>query len=243
MEQELIKLGFSSHEAAVYLALIDIGQTGAGEIIKKTGLHRNIIYETLDKLIAKQLALKVTVKNVAQFRSTDPNRIINTIKTSLDMAEATVPELVSRANVKQDIVVYDGLDGFRNYNYSALTRIPNGGTQYILGSVGNLWYELMGEMYQKYRKLRIKKKITWKMIGYAESARDQDVVDMKEFIDLRIIPRNLSTPANMQIWEDVVALQVLTEPYSVIEIKNKALAESYLNYFNLLWEQGKVISE
>ncbi len=239
MEKELEKLGFSVHQAEVYLALIDIGQTGAGEIVKQTGLHRNIVYETLDKLVAKHLATKVTEKNVAQFVATDPKRIQEHIKANLDQAEMLVPQLVERANIQQDIVVYNGIEGFRTYNMEALSRIRRGGSQYVLGSVGNLWYELMGEQYRKYEKLRLKKKIWWKMIAYEESERDQALIDEKKLIEVRIIPRKLSTPANMHIWEGTVALQMVVEPYTVVEIRNKALAESYLNYFNLLWEQGK----
>ncbi len=237
MQKELEQLGFSSHEAAVYLAMVDIGKTGAGEIVKKTGLHRNIIYETLDKLIAKKLITKVTRAKIATFQLTDPNRITSNIKASLDLANSIVPDIAKRANIKQDIVVYEDIEGFRTYNMNALSEIRTGGTQYVLGSVGDLWYELMGEQYRRYEKLRIKKKIHWKVIGYEESKRDQEVAEREKYTEFRIIPRQLSTPANMHIWEDRVALQMVVEPYTVIEIKNSALAESYLNYFKLLWEQ------
>jgi len=239
MEKELEKLGFSPHEATIYLALIDIGQTGAGEIVKKTGLHRNIVYETLDKLVSKRLATKFTKQKVAQYQATDPKRIVSNLKSSLDIADMIVPELATRAQIKQDVVIYEGLEGFRTYNLNALSEIKTGGTQYILGSVGDLWYELMGEQYRKYERLRLKKKITWQMIAYEESVRDRSLVGAHKLIKVKIIPRNLSTPANMHIWEDRVALQMVVEPYTVVEIKNKALAEAYLNYFNLLWEQGE----
>lgn len=51
LEKQLQKLGFSDNEAKVYLALLEIGFTTTGAVIKKTGLHRNIVYETLDKLV------------------------------------------------------------------------------------------------------------------------------------------------------------------------------------------------
>lgn len=239
MEKELEQLGLSAHEAAVYLALIDIGQTGAGEIIKKTGLHRNIVYETLDKLITKKLANKVVVKNVAQFLPTDPKRIITNIKTNLELAEDIVPELAARAKIKQDIIVYQGLEGFRTYNYNAVTSIPAGGIEYVLGAAGDRWYELMGDQYKRYHKLRMKKKIFWKMIVYDDEIKSQELNSAMRLAEVKVISKKLSMPANMQIWEDTVALQMLVEPYMVIEIKNKAYAEAYLNYFHILWEQGQ----
>ena len=70
MISELTKLGLTLNEAKVYFALLELGSTNAGEIIKKTKLHRNIVYDKLDKLIEKGLVSFVTIKNIKQFEVT-----------------------------------------------------------------------------------------------------------------------------------------------------------------------------
>ena len=59
MLNKLIKIGFSENEALIYKILIDSGQSKASLIIKKTGLHRNVVYTTLDKFIFRKYVIKV----------------------------------------------------------------------------------------------------------------------------------------------------------------------------------------
>ena len=80
-----------------------------------------------------------------------------------------------------------------------------------------------------------------KMVEYHVSKLDKQKADNNELYEVRVIPTNLETPANVLILEDYIALQIFEEPVSVIEIKNPSVARAYLNYFNLLWAQGKDI--
>ena len=77
------------------------------------------------------------------------------------------------------------------------------------------------------------------MVEYEKSKIDKAKNSAAEYYAVRIIPAKLETPANVLIWDDSIALQTFVDPVSVVEIKNKALAKAYLNYFNLLWAQGK----
>ena len=244
MKNDLIKLGFSSNEADVYLALIELGDSGAGEIIKKTSLHRNIVYETLDKLVAKKLVFEFIKKNVAQFKPTDPKRILDEETSRMELAQKIVPALVNKANVKQEILIYEGLEGFRNSSFDYLEKMTPGSTLYVLGAVGDRWYELMGDALKKYEKTRLEKKIVMKEIFYGKNPMDMDkklASNKKNLYHVRILPHEMETPANTLIFEDHIALQTLVLPYSVIQIKNANLAKTYLNYFDSLWAQGKDI--
>lgn len=65
-----------------------------------------------------------------------------------------------------------------------------------------------------------------------------------ELNQYRPMPKNLENPANYYMTSDVVVIRIFGEAHdepAIIEIKNASVARSYLNYFNLLWEQGTVI--
>ena len=245
MINDLINLGFSHHEAEVYLALIDVGQTGAGEIIKKTGLHRNIVYETLDKLIAKKLVAKIFRKNIAQFQVTSPNHIVEEAKAKLELAESVIPDLVERADIKQEIVIWDGLEGFRKFMVKYMEEIEDGGVYYVLGSVGDRWWELMGDAAAKsYMRIKTKKHLSWKLVAFSDSALDRKSMDLSknDLDEMRLLLQPSIPVANMTIWNDKIALVTFAPPYSVIEIRNKVLVDGYLTYFNTMWKQAKPIS-
>ena len=241
MLNDLLQLGFTNNEALVYLALVELGESPAGAVIKKTSLHRNIVYETLDRLAAKKMVMKLVKGNIAIFAPTDPSRILELQKEKLDIAEEVVPKLTSMSAVKQEIVIYEGLEGFQNFSLNYISRMKEGSTIYVLGAIGDRWYELMGSKQHRYDRIRKKKNIVMKMVEYHVSEVDKRKSDNNELYEVRVIPTNLETPANMLVIEDYIAMQIFDEPVSVIEIKNPVLAKTYLNYFNLLWQQGKDI--
>ena len=54
----------------------------------------------------------------------------------------------------------------------------------------------------------------------------------------------MENPANYYVIEDVVVIQIFGkdgDTPKIIEIKNKDVAKSYMNYFTLLWEQSTPI--
>ena len=146
---------------------------------------------------------------------------------------------------KQEINVYEGRDQFQAFQLGTLKRFKKGSAKYTVGSSGDRWFEVMGDYYDVYEKERIKKGISWKMIMYNESPLDRDLrLRCPELNDYRLIPKHLENPANYYVIEDVVVIQIFGQPGdepSLIEIKNKNVAKSYLNYFNLLWDQSTPI--
>jgi len=146
---------------------------------------------------------------------------------------------------RQEINIYEGADQFQAFQLGTLKRFKEGSSKYVVGSSGDRWFEAMGDFYKTYETERINRKISWRMIMYSESVRDRDLrLRCPELNVYRLIPKNFENPANYYVIEDVVVIQIFgkegDEP-AIIEIKNKDVAKSYMNYFNLLWEQSTPI--
>lgn len=55
----------------------------------------------------------------------------------------------------------------------------------------------------------------------------------------RYLPKKIHTPAFIHIFRDYVGIMVVTEEQKIcIVIKNKEVADSYKQYFELLWRQA-----
>ncbi len=243
LSKDLQSIGFSKNLAEIYLCLANFGgQAKAGTIIKKLGIHRNIVYVGLDKLIEKKLITKISERGVMVYKILDPARLMNEIHEKEQLITNIIEEIetLKKHPDTQEVIVHEGLSGFRDYSMSVLKKMNEGDTLQVLGSIGDRWYDFMGdEKYKKYEDLQIKKKIHWQMISYFESKRDTKLT--KEYPDLcsvKILPQTYNNPANINIFGDTVALQIFTKSFSVIEIKNKSLAEVYRNYFDLLWNNN-----
>lgn len=238
---KLQQLHFSLNEARVYTALLEIGQTSAGEVIKKTGLHRSVVYETLDKLISRKLVFKLQKQNITYFQPTDPQRILQEVASQQALAHEIIPNLQSLIDQKlPEITIYEGVESYRKFWLESIEKRPEGSIDYVAGSTGDKFQKYMGDVYlDRYMKDMIKKKKRLKAIVFMkdpwEVAMQQTYPDQMEF---RIIERGTPSEGNFNIWGETVILQSATEPL-LIEIKNPTLVRVFQNIFDILWEQAK----
>jgi len=93
LKNDLENLGLNKNEVATYLALQEMGKAKAGELIKETGLHRNLIYQALDALVSRRLASKLTTGSVALFQSTDPSHLLDSVREQELTAQRVIEEL------------------------------------------------------------------------------------------------------------------------------------------------------
>ncbi|MDO8444103.1 MAG: amino acid ABC transporter ATP-binding protein [bacterium] len=146
---------------------------------------------------------------------------------------------------KEEISIYRGTDQFQAFQIGVLKRLKSGSSICVPGSSGDRWFDVMGDSYKIYDKERIEKNISWKMTMYEESPRDKETRLLHpELNEYRLMPKNLKNPANYFVVEDAVVIQVFGEKGdepAIIEIKNKSVAESYMSYFKLLWDQSEPI--
>ena len=78
MHEELLsELGLTRSEIAVYFALLELGSSTTGPIIKKSGIASGKAYLIMDKLVMKGLATYVIKSGVKYYQPTDPERLMD----------------------------------------------------------------------------------------------------------------------------------------------------------------------
>lgn len=241
---QLQSLNLSLNEAKIYTALLEIGQTSAGEIIRKTGLHRSVVYETLDKLIVRKLVIEIDKQKIAFYQVTDPSRILQNIKTQEEIALELLPKLKDLADSKlPEIVIYEGLESYKRFWLDVVKNMPLDSTDFVAGSIGKKWFDFMGKDYDKFLATRVKRNIKWKMIVFEREEVELELLKKYPKInEFRIIERknigpNLNGNFNI-LGEESVILHSATEPM-VIEVKNPTLVKVFKNIFDLLWAMSK----
>ena len=143
---------------------------------------------------------------------------------------------------KQEINIYGGYEDFQAYHIGLLKRVKENCIGYVMGAVGDRWFECMGDSYKEYQKIMKEKKIIWKWVSYRIEEFEKNVLNnLGKQLQISLIPKKFATPSNYNIWEDTIILQTFSDPPAIIEIRNKHLVKGYLNYFKLLWDFGKKI--
>jgi predicted DNA-binding transcriptional regulator len=245
MIKELEHIGMGKNEAAVYEALVQHGPCKAGLLVVKLDIHRNLIYQSLDKLVLKGFATKVMVKGVATFQITDPHSLLSSFRQQESILSVLVEQIQARkASDARQIVVYEGIESYRSYWVSSLERVPVGTVDYVLGGTTQLdeWEKMMGDSYKKYDELRKKKKIVWKTVHFSVTDSERRMLRTHpELTEYRLFERGADHVGNVNIIHDTIILHTWVGTPRIIEIRDPLLVTMFQNYFDIIWSVSKPI--
>ena len=124
MDLSILKeLGLTANEAKVYVALLELGSTPAGPLIKKAKMFRAAVYDLLEMLIEKGLVSYVIKANRKYYEAHDPERLLEYIesrKQELDEKreelEKILPSLrlMKKLSKEQEASIYEGKKGLKS---------------------------------------------------------------------------------------------------------------------------------
>src|SRR5262245_51752455 len=115
LREDLKILGLHDNEINVYLALLTLGKVRAAEVIRRSGLHRNLVYQALDSLCDRRLVTKSIEGGVFHFQTTDPEHLRDKLREQELTATRVIEELKERGRLsEQEITVYQGEDAMRS---------------------------------------------------------------------------------------------------------------------------------
>lgn len=235
----LENLGLTHNEALTYTALMEIGETTTGAIVKKTGLHRVLIYDALESLIKKGLASYVIKENIKYFQAADPQRLLDFVQEKEEQAKSIIPELALLQKVagkKQTVSIYEGIKGLKSAMNNMLNELTSKDYHYVFAS-GNM-AAAMGPYYELFQSIKRKKKINTKVI-YDVSFRSKQEIIIKTYGEKRFYPLT-AFPTDTWIYKNKVLIVTYSaNPPIAILIESQETANSYKKIFEGFWEQAK----
>ena len=245
----LADLGLNKNDAAVYVALLGLGVTKAGPLIQKTRLHRMLVYNALDSLVAQGLATEVHRNNVKLFQAADPSALVERTKKISDLAHALVPDLRKLQQDKDLLVNVRTLIGPEGFQTNLENVIASAARQknremYILGGGKDLdFYNAVGDWYPTYVRLLEKNNIRKKLLAPSSfSSEFKRKFAAEKNTELKTVAEGLSSPTYTRITEEVVSIEMYEPQIVVIQIINKVIARAYMDSFELLWKTAQVES-
>jgi len=237
METEnLLSLGLNKNEAIIYLVLLELGQSQAGEISKKAQINRTTVYDTIERLIEKGLVKYSISSNKKIFKPVNPEIIVNQLREKVNLAEEVLPSLKNlyqNLNEKEDSAVYKGRKGIR----SVFEDILNYKEYVAFGSSGKIW-EVMGHDFIIFQKKKKKLKIKSRVIQSEEVRKNMEFRKVVN-AEFRYLPNEFSIPITIIVYGINVAIMTFGEIPVASVITSKQVSKSFINYFELLWRIAK----
>ncbi len=244
----LEQIGMTGNEVKVYLALLELGSVTAGEVIKKTELHRAGVYDTLERLMDKGIVSYVIKANRKYFEASPPENLISFIEKKEDelkKEKEEIKKLVPELNVMrilsketQEVTLFKGHNGVQ----SALEYLLKAKEIFSLGGYSE---ETEGLKYclkfilPRIHSERIKKKIPMKFVFPEGSIKRARELKEMEYTEVRILKEEFASLTGIQIFGNYVSIILWSKDPMAIIIKSKEVADSYKQYFDYLWKQAK----
>ncbi|MEK6908725.1 MAG: helix-turn-helix domain-containing protein [Nanoarchaeota archaeon] len=242
---DLEKLGLNKNEAKVYFGLLKKGQATASELVKSVGVHRNIIYDNLEKLIDKGLVSYVVEGTKRKFIAEKPESIIDFLETKkknleeeIKSATNLIPEInsiLSTSKTEQETFLFRGIQGVKKILQDMLSS-----KEFWIIGVSNASVEILGETYwTHFNQLRKNRKIKEHLLFNADFKNTVGIT--KALSERKKLPRQLIQVTEIMLFEDQVAIIVYSgEPLGVV-IKNEEVFNTFRKQFDFLWNLSKEV--
>lgn len=242
----LEKLGLTNTESKVYLALLKIGSSKTGEILKYSGLNSGKIYEILEGLKEKGLVSESIINNVKHFSAAPPSQLLDYLQRKKEDIESEEKELKKNLpfleNVRNEgiretkAVTYLGLRGIKTAADEALDSMKSGEEILSMGvtekkdkKYNDFW---LGWTERRVKKGTVAKHIFSEEGGYYNSFKKLKLTEAKVLTGL--------TPVTVDIFgDDKVLILNYNKSESCTMIYDKNTAASFKNFFYQLWKIAK----
>ncbi len=240
---ELLKVGLTSGETKVYLALSQLGSSTVGPIVKKSGIAYSNIYDVLDRLIKKGIVSFVVKSKTRYFQAATPKNLLlylenkeKEIVSQREELKKILPDIekLQESSVNQEAEVFIGKKGLR----TAYEKMLGKSTKKDIVLFSYLYHkEYAEEADLFYHSIQgISKKVIVK--GIANKAYKKSWFAKKaKFLNTKFV--DYPIPGNIDVFRDMVFIVSWHPEIVGILIKSESIANSFKNYINRVWEMAK----
>jgi|SRR3989344_1010747 len=239
------QIGLSKNEIKVYFALLELDQSSATPIVKKSGIPNSKLYPTIDKLIKKGLASYIIKNNVKYFQASDPKNLIELLNNKerqiiqeKQEIEKLIPEMEKKkVKEKQEATIYEGLDGVKVAFNIILNTLKKGEEYYVLTLGEELKSKETVTFFRDYHKKRKQKGIKLKLISNTQLK--DFILKYHKYSGMQFKFVKQSLPTGIFIFKDHVMTIVWGDTPTAFIIKSKQNYVYYKQFFEEMWGVAK----
>ena len=247
LEKYLQNIGLSDKEAQVYLTLLQVDNTTALDLSKKTKINRSTVYVTIESLSKKGLVSETTVGKKTQFQAEPPERLEAYVeRRKVDIEEQShrlkdiLPEIksIQRGMGERPVVKYfEGKEGMMTMLDNFLPDPLEGdGVTYLVYPLDTLKEIFSSTERDKYRNVRTGKKIRSKVF-YTSDKEERQSDNMSE--RFKIDSKKYPVSCDIAIYKDRIRINILGKKLAGIFIQSQDLADTLTSLFNVAFDALK----
>jgi sugar-specific transcriptional regulator TrmB len=248
----LRSLGLSDKEAAIYLAILELGKAGVSHIGRRTGVNRTTVYAVLDSLAGKGLVSISGKEPKEEYAAEPPDNLVaylkdkltdaehhtEVVKHGIERAEELLPHLkaIHKVGDRPRVRFYDGADGLKHVYEDTLTSTD--GIR-AFASFEDMAASL-STFYPTYIKRRAAQRIFSRgIVPRTPMSIERKSHDAEEYRELVLLPEEKpSLYPEIDVYGNKVMIASEREKLGII-IESKEIALAMKKIFDLAWERAK----
>lgn len=242
LDAVLTELGLTETEATLYQTLLQENQGTASALAKKAGINRRLAYDKMQNLIDQGLASYIDKENKRVYKPTDPSRlkdIIEDQRKELDDLETQIDEQMddlqsqyTENRDERDVMVMEGKQGIKQL-FNEEIRAEE--TIYVIGSPIES-EEVLEHFLPSWTKQRAEKGIELEGVFEHEM---RGKVGQRAPVEDRYLPDGQKSKVSISMFGDTVGIIFWIDDPLVIMIEDQDAAESFMSYFDLIWDAAE----
>lgn len=237
-------------ESKVYNALVEIGETSIGNLLKISGVSHSKIYDILSRLSEKGLVSSTNKNGRQYFSPSNPDSLFELVsekKDELTKVNEQMNEIVKKLRVRKGISKprsilssYQGVKGMKTVLDYVFDSLNKNDEVLILGTPKRI-NEYAGGYVKEWQRERIKKKAKCKIIIDTDYIPwDDDWWDKSKKDKLTFTKKSsMNSPAYFVITKNLIATIYFSDVILSLLVEHKEIAQRYSDFFNLMWKQAK----
>ncbi len=237
IRETLKQMGLGHNESKIYLTLLKLGPSMAGKIAKESNIDRSACYDSLKALLKKGLVSYAIEANRKKFAASNPERLKSYIQTKMELVDSVLgnlKDMYKHTEEKSQVNMFKGLKGIKTV-FDDILNSAKGKENLVIDSSGKFGEKMPYYLPHFIRGVE-KNKITIRHIVRKDKA---EALHPSKTTTIRFFPKIVGEQTQTtNIYADKVAIILWTDVPEAVIIKNKAAAEAYRSYFEILWKSA-----
>ncbi len=239
----LQKVGLANKEAAVYLALLELGTATVRPIATKAGIKRPTAYLILDQLQQKGIVSIVPRAKKALYTAEPPEKLVSDLRKKEELLKSSLPNLLALYNARKEkpqVQLFEGLEGVK----LIYEKILAAGAVWFFGTAAEIEKLEPGWTNNFFKRIK-NMNFTVKDL-MAGNETDIKIAKSKERTanyHIKFIPRGMDFPSDSAIFGDSVAFFSFHPQVFCVVISSRDIAQSLKTLHQLAWQAGKFLPQ
>ncbi|MEK7460088.1 MAG: hypothetical protein AAB628_00865 [Patescibacteria group bacterium] len=231
--------GLSGKASVVYVLLLDNGTAlSPKNIISKTKLHRQYVYDAIHELENRKLIMVVGVSKAVKYLAASPDKILQEVeKKRIETIDSVQSLMKLYSKSPAGIVeVISGSQAVIENIFKVLNEATEGDRLDIIGGAGMSFVKLMEGRIEEYEELRAKKNIKIRYIGSGKDVEyNRSVIIKNESRNIK----GIENIVNVSIRPNSISFDIYEPEILTVIVKSESAVASQRALFEILWSAAE----